>query len=320
LSSFQTVGWRAVKAADERPGGVRVTLRNLVLHIGVAKTGSTALQKFLQGNRELLARHGFYYPATGEAGNGQMDFAKTFVHTPPATMVMPADPDGVRRSMLAELQPVADTVLISSEVFARADNPAEIRALFPAVPVKVICYLRRQDRRAESQYNQLVKLKGETASFQEFLPRIRVLDYRKLLDPWAEAFGQDAIVVRVYQRDRLPVWSIVPDFLQQIGVPHPPNVAVRADNPNPSLTPAGLALFRQFNAAPGGVSDADRGWLLAQPGIATSEAAPACFNTAGRSAFLAGFADSNAHVARRYGGRPDGMLFADKPPDEGPPS
>lgn len=120
-------------------------MRNLVLHIGVAKTGSTALQKFLQGNRELLARHGFYYPATGEAGNGQMDFAKTFVHTPPATMVMPADPD-----------------------------------LFPAVPVKVICYLRRQDRRAESQSNQLV---GETASFQEFLPRIRVLDYRKLLDP-----------------------------------------------------------------------------------------------------------------------------------------
>jgi hypothetical protein len=306
-------------AAARSLGSVMVTVKNLVLHIGVAKTGSTALQMFLHGQRELLARHGFHYPATREAGNGHMDFAKTFVHAPPVTMAMPADPDEVRRCMLAELEPVAGTVLISSEVFARAENPVEVRAWFPAVPAQVICYLRRQDRRAESQYNQLVKLKGETASFREFLPRIGLLDYRKLLDPWAEAFGPDAIVVRVYDRDRLPGRSIVPDFLRLIGVPPPPDVDATAGNPNPSLTPAGLALFRRLNAAPGGMSDADRRRFLAQPGIATAKAAPACFDPAERRAFLAGFADSNAHVARLYAGRPDGVLFDDEPSDEGLP-
>jgi len=36
-----------------------------VVHAGTHKTGTTAIQRFLAGNRERLARAGLYYPVTG---------------------------------------------------------------------------------------------------------------------------------------------------------------------------------------------------------------------------------------------------------------
>ena len=39
--------------------------RSCFIHAGTHKTGTTAIQRFLAGNRETLARAGFYYPRSG---------------------------------------------------------------------------------------------------------------------------------------------------------------------------------------------------------------------------------------------------------------
>ena len=51
-------------------------LERVVLHIGLAKTGTKTLQAAMTLNRDLLRRHGFVYPALpGERHAGLVDVA-----------------------------------------------------------------------------------------------------------------------------------------------------------------------------------------------------------------------------------------------------
>ena len=42
-----------------------MTVRRCLIHIGLAKTGTTAIQTMLERNVERLARHGWVYPRAG---------------------------------------------------------------------------------------------------------------------------------------------------------------------------------------------------------------------------------------------------------------
>ncbi|MGH6894034.1 MAG: hypothetical protein ACREEP_17450, partial [Dongiaceae bacterium] len=52
---------------------------NVILHIGLPKTGSTSLQRAFFENRDQLAAHGIAYPVPGASNwNAQHDFVRGF--------------------------------------------------------------------------------------------------------------------------------------------------------------------------------------------------------------------------------------------------
>lgn len=153
-------------------GAVRQTgagpLKTLYLHIGRGKTGTTAQQAYLGHNRDALLAAGIDYLLTGDRrrGVGHQEFAKSFIADPPGYMIPAANPQEIRAETAAEIRAsTAPTLLLSSENFPLVDLDA-LKAWIGAVgvdlQVKVIFFVRSQDELAESEYNQIVKLKRET--------------------------------------------------------------------------------------------------------------------------------------------------------------
>lgn len=184
----------------------------LILHIGSPKTGTTALQQFLNGNTEALRKVGVNY----------MNAARTHIaHNPLAQSV----PQGKAAELVAEIVREYDekpdlTHVISSEIMSRVVVANGLRGLFPehiAKNTKVICYLRRQDRYAEVLYKQLAKnalVPNDRGSF--LAGQIRKLAYNAFLDVYAEMFGRENIQIKPFDRSAFREGDIVADFAQEM--------------------------------------------------------------------------------------------------------
>ena len=303
--------------------------RNVVLHIGTGKTGTTSIQAYLQAARKELVRRGLYYPKTWGAKHhghlvGVMDpTAKRFSHGKDASGA-PAGDGAVIAAAFAEeiaaLPPEVHTIVISSEMLyghsLTPGGPERLRAFLEphAASWRVIVYLRRQDERAVSGFSTWVKA-GRTVEdpFSPGQKKLRGLDYEACLAPWAAAFGQAAMVVRIFDRAELLGGDVVRDFLEAAGIgaletplPETPQ--------NRSLSAPALEFMRRMNAA----IEAERAKdepkegkerIVLRTGKPTVLRRILASRFTGRSllpararaeAFYAGFRESNARVAARY--------------------
>jgi len=179
-------------------------MKTIYLHIGRGKTGTTALQKFLSDSREVLRAAGVDYLLAGDRGRGvgHQEFAKSFITDMPSFMIPSRDPAGIRTTTAAEIcASPADAILISSENFPLA-NLDILRDWFEALPVptriKVIFFVRSQDELAESEYNQMVKLKREARPFPDYAAALEGADYDVECAAWAARFGAENIIARIY--------------------------------------------------------------------------------------------------------------------------
>jgi hypothetical protein len=203
----------------------------LVLHIGTHKTGSTALQRHLHVNHVLLGKFGIHYAAPNSAlmsnavadalAAGRVEVVREFFDR----QVEMANRTGAR------------AVLVSAENFygmtfvsalrrkrlcsdAIEQERALVRQLDHLIPSSIIdreivCYVRRPDHFAESWYNQHIK--GSSlfdGSFAEFLRIIQpTLSYNSMLRLWADTFGRDKCLVRIYEECS---GDICTDFLRNV--------------------------------------------------------------------------------------------------------
>ena len=195
------------------------------LHIGLPKTGTTALQYFLDKNRDALQREGFLFPKIAWHHHSQHKLAF-------GLRGMPYKGQDLNwESLEKELKKALSTakcphVVLSSEELAAA-KPEQIATLQQAlkgVQVKVYLYLRRQDEFLESLYNQQVKTwwSPRKERIERLLDQpekvFGLLDYNEIVDRWAERFGEANVGMRVYARDMLVEESIIDDFLNWLGL------------------------------------------------------------------------------------------------------
>ncbi len=205
-------------------------MRRLFLHIGSHKTGTTALQQGLHHNRILLKACGSAYvgaPATAHL-HQYLGNVTPGNFLPDGFMVL--DPD----TLLARLATAdCDTVIASSENFSFFFEQAAITTLARALKsrfdeVRIVCYLRRQDRHAVSHHQEGAKphrqvegaLWGHapTALPAPSANHDLYLDYDHRLGLWADAFGDANMIIRVYDRKLLKDGDIFADFLAAIGL------------------------------------------------------------------------------------------------------
>lgn len=289
----------------------------LVLHVGVHKTGTTALQHVLHDNAPLLARHGVWVAWSGKscgtpANRGHHELVRS--------LEQDQQPNHAWRDLRLEIEQARrPLVVVSSEAFhtgaGSARDIARIREITEGLRLKVVCYLRRQDLYVESAFKQGVKAGRKLADVEAYAGRLEErLYYSRFLERWADAIGREHVVVRPYEAAQLR-GALLEDFLRALGVAPPRRlelVAVR----NPSVDAAGLALLALINRlVPKGALHNEVRLLVIGRTAAPPFAAHGLMTDSFRRAFLERFAEDNARTARIFLGRD--ALFLD-PIDEEP--
>ena len=300
--------------------------RELFLHIGTTKTGSTSIQFVLEAQRRELLAQGAYYPKThgakrhlllafAAAGSGrfrQMSGDAIWQGMEPAARL-----DAYRVEFAAELaglQKRTDRVILSAEQFGlMLRAPEQIQRLHDMLAphftkITVVIYLRRQDSHYASMYAQMLRMGN---LHLPDLAAVRAIsfntdyDYAELLSRWTSVFGEDAVVPRLFERTSAAPFDVVDDFLHfcRVKLSLPPDDDKRARNPSMNLVgqsvllKVGEALQRKT-----GTKHID-GFLWNKVAEAVTAASPGQgwqpTQDEARS-FLARFEESNEAVRKRW--------------------
>lgn len=209
--------------------------RTLYLHIGCHKTGTTSIQHTLAENTEALAARGLtYFYRNRRTGENRAPRLHSWLRPVDEESLVPRGMGVAEPERLAqELAGCGGDVVVSSENFSflfEEERIAELYAPLAAVfdDIRVICYLRRQDRHVVSHHQEGAKpfRKPEYDLFG-YSPRAippwdpahdLYLDYHRRLSRWAGVFGKESLALSVFDRALLRDGDVVSDFLHILGV------------------------------------------------------------------------------------------------------
>ena len=315
----------------------------LILHVGMTKTGTTAIQSALARSENALRAHGFAnVTSLGRIGNQRDVAARLLTEIEDRRPRNPAtehwlrepveDPDFIPRvdrtlDAFAERDD-ADCTILSSEALWDFGTSAEAMSVLRGYlrqrfgHIEVAAYLRRQDAHVVSQFAQEHK-GGHVVPFERHVATWEGrgwYDYHACLSSWRDAFGTDRLTVRVYERDQLVGGDSVRDFEAVLGVPT--GTLDVPERTNESVDASQLAFLHRVNGVVPLRRDElptleSRRLLRAVLGVPGNGRRPQMASSAARE-FLARFEAGNAAVARDFLGRGDGKLFAEpvEPGDE----
>lgn len=196
--------------------------RNLIVHIGLAKTGSTSIQRMLFELRGALARYGIFIPATGCP-------PRLCCHNNVAHSLSGAADYRPHLGGWAELTTeiataTSRTILISAEAFTTDHNSGIVDRLAQLAASKdlhtrILAYIRPQHELLESGYSHFIATRMGTATFDEYVAnkqRHNDLDFNSILKPWRDAFT-GGVSVFPMERSRMPK-GLLSHFLEALGV------------------------------------------------------------------------------------------------------
>ena len=189
--------------------------KRLIIHIGMHKTGSTSIQRFLSRNRLALRMAGVLYPEScGADGRREPKHNALFTaisheadHGAPHPVLGPST--NQIEAMATRIDASrAGTAILSAEGFS-GEKPAFAKALAPLgeqFNTRIIAFLRRPDEWVESFYRQMILSDEvrEARTLEAFLacPATRAhVDYCQILDWWAQTFGEKAVRALPYRAD-----------------------------------------------------------------------------------------------------------------------
>lgn len=305
----------------------------LLIHVGMMKTGTTAMQKYLFDNADVLERQGWSYPMLDSnapsakkffdirerGGNGHFLYgAKQVIDTKSENWNNGWD------IILRHLK--YKNVIISSELITIEDAEIFLKcALEKYSNIKVLIYLRRQDRWAESCYNERVKTNHIFEGIKDYIDAEEKLHYLPQLDMMSQIVGKENLIVRVYEKQQLVSKDIVTDFFSVLGIQ-------LADGSrggqliNPSLRGNYFEIKRLINSIYGvkehfkdddnmfnwdtDVEVANICWKLSQS-LHQGNEERGFLTLEERKALLQKYALENEQIAREYLHRKDGVLFYD---------
>lgn len=237
------------------------------LHIGTEKTGTTTIQRFLAGNRESLAKEGFLYTLSGGRHGSQRSF-EACVHASPWTTDLAvdrgirsaSDQESFRKRFMGLLEKECaehsecHALIISCEHFhSRLTSRGEIEGLAEllspyAEAFEILLYLRRQDQVALSHYSTKLKSGALDPALFPGSKDGRVeyyYDYESVYANWAQIFGDDAMRVRIFEKERLAHGDLLLDFSDLCGMGVEGKQVPK--NANESLSQGGVDFFRHMN-------------------------------------------------------------------------
>lgn len=239
-----------------------------VLHIGTEKTGTTAIQSWLQDNRAALSRQGVYTSEHIGLPNNR-EFVAYFQHDldewAQRHNIQTQDDKaahfaGFLDRLTAEIEQAKakhSVFVITSEHFhSRIRTAAEIRAIHAYLcaqfeHIDLVCYLRAQSDLAYSLYSTAIK-GDETCPLEDFLTRVTPSDYyfnfKAIADNWAGVFGPENCHFRLYEGPLRHGHGLIHDFIQNLPTPiNPGALLFENTRVNQSLSPLTATALVQLN-------------------------------------------------------------------------
>ncbi len=233
---------------------------SLLFHIGMAKTGSSSLQRAFLGSHDHLASKGVLYPhnpARPKLHNHKLLAAHIApLDRLPRHMARLGDQERVLhdsagfiehlREEVARLRPAL--LLLSSEtMFTRIRQPGELRralrALGTAPPV-FAAYLRRPSERYVSGLQQVLRSSHE-------LVQPRAPSYRAPIEGYEALFGAGCLRLHVFHRGLLKDGDVVADFVARhlAGQGVEASRLAQVGERNVSLSAESMTVLRAFRVA-----------------------------------------------------------------------
>lgn len=228
--------------------------KQLILHVGIHKTGTTAIQTGLARHAEFLQRRGY--------SQAVLHWDLPYLHeafNPKECGKTREDIDLLSaRNRFREwaLQQTCEKIILSGEAMTLflwegrgCDDDVGRTLLGGFADTTVVLYLRRQDRFIESAYGQLV-MNGLADSFEQFgqaqeTDMFRILDWHEKVVHLRSLLPDAKILVKLYEH-AIEGGDIFRDFLQSIGIEAIPD-AIATSRENQSLGWPQIALVRLCN-------------------------------------------------------------------------
>lgn len=175
------------------------------MHVGVAKTGTTYLQRILFANRATLRSHGVLYP--GERSDQFL--ASIDLRGLEADQFAHLDSTGKWDRLANEITAYDGNALLSHETFARASTAdiQRVQSSFGDAELSVVLTVRDLGRQIPAVWQETLKNRA-TNSYREFLSDIfvdtdsgghkffwRVQDVGKVVRRWGRAVGMSNVTV-----------------------------------------------------------------------------------------------------------------------------
>ena len=301
--------------------------KKLYLHIGMGKTGTTALQNFFWENRKSLSKHDICYPKRGMMSNAHHLLSP---HIPRFLE------DQWNFQSVDDWAPkLADSsenrILLSSELMAWADESkarrfcAQVSAWFD---VHVVVYLRRQDNIIMASYNQQIKAGPQKRRIDLiYRKQVERFDYPKILAPWADSLEPGKLIVRPYEKQQFHQGDIRRDFFRHVfQLELDDSFALSEKNSNPRLSAGASEYKRMVNCLVDDGRKNDKfNRLLMEFSAEQDASSTRVFSSQSelspeqRLEIIDLCREDNAFVAQKYLGRADGSLFEDSEPVSGQP-
>lgn len=183
-------------------------MKELYLHIGSPKTGSTTTQIFFKKNYNHLLAQEVLYPLNSKClyQNSHINFGNPYKRAVWAD-VEQFKPDDIKNALHEEINNTnAQKVILSAEQLftARPSSIERIKRDFSEFHIHIIVFLRRQDLWLESGYNQSLKRKNSPIGIDEYTQnRMSEINYLDILNNWENVFGIDNISVIPFEKSAM---------------------------------------------------------------------------------------------------------------------
>lgn len=298
--------------------------KEVFLHIGIPKTGTSAIQKYMFDSRHELINKSFLYPNSGILGIAHYDISTAFREIDNDNKTKKHHQ--ILENLISEINKTLCTkVLISSEAFVKVKNIKNIKDWLGKYSVKILIYLRRHDHWWQSMYSQAAKQVVNPPwpiDIQGYLdyslnnPNLRYSNYSYFVDSWSNIFGKENVIVRVYEKEQ-NIGGIIPDFLDAIGVDSLSNDHSKHYlRINKSLDPKTIYMLSIVNRM--NLSLEDRG-IVKKYLIDNSLPSSENFDLLGpdlRKEIIYQNNNSYSYIAKNYLNNTNGILFQEKMPQE----
>jgi hypothetical protein len=239
-----------------------LSMKTLIIHGGIPKTGTSSLQVFFARNRANLLERGVDYLPIGDFSSGNAGLISTGNGVLVARSLLPdGDPSSLDdpRLHLDDFAHAAaaspwEILLLSSEYFANADPVRlknwvdDLRA--QGIAAKLVYFIRSQDQLISAMYTQFVKRSACRETPDEFAARVYKLRphlrHASFHAGRSAAFGAENVECRIYEETLRRPKGLFLMFLEAARI-DPAGLNFELDDVNTGLPAAEIAIMRSLN-------------------------------------------------------------------------
>ena len=292
----------------------------IYLHIGMPKTGSSAIQAFLILNHEVLKKGGILFP---DPPNFDQPFQTTAGNAAKLSeLLIKNELDSVHKFIKSFY--AHQVLILSSESLFHVIRmyPERFFNVFNHYNYKVICYVRRQDNLFSSCYNQLVKSHDVTSD--SIIEQImKTHNYCEVLLGCLKYADPGKFIIRPYENQQFYGGNIYSDFMNCLGLELDASYVLPNETVNPSLDRDTLEFRRILNELGVDRNNIKHKYLinslLGRYTIDHHGGRPFqeqnIFSPEERVRIIQLYEEENKKIAKLFLGREDGQLFYDPLPD-----